>query len=110
VGPLAAPPVGHTPPAPGQLRSHYAPARPLRLAATERRAGEALLGFGRGSRGADLNLSRTGDVIEAAANLFTMLRALDRAPFTAIAVAPVPEEGLGEAINDRLHRAAAPRV
>ena len=92
---------------PGQLESHYAPRAALRLNAKEIRAGEALLGFG-DVAGARLNLSRRGDLKEAAANLFAMLRALDK-PNTAIAVSPIPDTGLGEAINDRLQRAAAPR-
>lgn len=93
---------------PGQMASHYAPGLPVRPDALERRPGEALLGFG-ASPGADLNLSPSGDLAEAAANLFAMLRALDRPGFSAIAVTPVPERGLGVAINDRLRRAAAPR-
>ena len=93
-----------TPNAPGQLASHYAPNVPLRLNATARREGEILLGFGPVS--ADLNLSPTGDLIEAAANLFSCLHALD-AQGTAAAVSPIPEIGLGRAINDRLRRAAA---
>ncbi|HEX7774896.1 MAG TPA: Sua5 family C-terminal domain-containing protein, partial [Parvibaculum sp.] len=93
---------------PGQLSSHYAPRAALRLNAAEARPGEALLGFGPDARGAAMNLSPSGDLTEAAANLFAMLRALDRTS-RAIAVSPVPETGLGEAINDRLRRAAAPR-
>jgi len=93
---------------PGMLESHYAPALPLRMEAEKVRAGEALLGFGP-APDAILNLSETGDLREAAANLFAMLRKLDRPGFTAIAVMPIPEEGLGRAINDRLRRAAAPR-
>lgn len=93
---------------PGMLESHYAPGLPLRMEAKEARPGEALLGFGQ-VPGATLNLSETGDLREAAANLFAMLRALDRPEFTGIAVAPIPAEGLGRAINDRLKRAAAPR-
>ena len=92
--------------APGQLRSHYAPRATLRLEATEPRAGEVMLGFG--SVGGDLNLSASGDLVEAAANLFHALRELD-GKGQPIAVAPVPETGLGIAINDRLRRAAAPR-
>ncbi|MEZ5668762.1 MAG: L-threonylcarbamoyladenylate synthase [Alphaproteobacteria bacterium] len=110
VGPLGAKGGGASPTAPGQLESHYAPARPVRLEATAPAAGEAWLGFGPGCAGADLNLSPSGATTEAAANLFAMLRALDRPPFAAIAVAPVPAHGLGEAINDRLRRAAAPRA
>jgi L-threonylcarbamoyladenylate synthase len=92
---------------PGQLASHYAPRAALRLNAARAGANEKLLGFGPGA--ADMNLSPSGDLNEAAANLFAMLRALD-ARAQAIAVAPIPETGLGEAINDRLRRAAAPRV
>jgi L-threonylcarbamoyladenylate synthase len=101
--------------APGQLASHYAPRTPLRLDADAVEPGEALLAFGdalpHGAAQARrvLNLSQRGDVIEAAANLFSYLRALDAAGASAIAAMPVPREGLGEAINDRLRRAAAPR-
>jgi L-threonylcarbamoyladenylate synthase len=98
-----------TPKSPGMLASHYAPALPLRLNATSVGAGEALLAFGADApTGAaeTLWLSRTGDVDEAAAHLFAMLRTLDRPDFTAIAVMPIPEGGLGRAINDRLKRAA----
>lgn len=105
-GPLAAPGPGPVQ-APGMLSRHYAPDRPVRLEAWEKRAGEALLGFGPGMAGADLNLSPRGDLAEAAANLFAMLRALDRPDVAAIAVAPVPGTGLGLAINDRLRRAAS---
>lgn len=105
-GPLAAPGEGPVQ-APGMLSRHYAPDRPVRLDAREKRAGEALLGFGPGMDDADLNLSAGGDLAEAAANVFAMLRALDRPDVAAIAVAPVPESGLGLAINDRLRRAAA---
>lgn len=94
---------------PGQLASHYAPCSPLRLDAGQAREGELLLGFGPSAE-ASLNLSPAGDLGEAAANLFAMLRALDaRAAGRPIAVMPIPERGLGEAINDRLRRAAAPR-
>ncbi len=93
--------------APGQLASHYAPAAPMRLDATEKLPGERLLGFGAVPR-ADLNLSPAGDLTEAAANLFAMLHRIDDGS-TAIAVSPIPETGLGRAINDRLRRAAAPR-
>jgi L-threonylcarbamoyladenylate synthase len=92
---------------PGQLASHYAPRAVLRLNAHEARAGETLLGFGPGAPKAVRNLSTAGDLREAAANLFAMLHELDGA--SAIAVMPIPNEGLGEAINDRLARAAAPR-
>jgi len=97
---------------PGQLPSHYAPARPLRLDATSVAADEALLAFGPRplpGAGRTLNLSASGDLAEAAANLFAMLRALDLPQFRTIAVMPVPAQGLGEAIRDRLRRAAAPR-
>jgi L-threonylcarbamoyladenylate synthase len=100
------------PRSPGMLPSHYAPTLPLRLAATEARRGEALLAFGRDPPpgfAEILWLSRSGDLAEAAANLFAMLRRLDRPPFTGIAVMPIPEQGFGRAINDRLHRAAARR-
>ena len=94
--------------APGMLESHYAPGLPLRLEARHAKPGEALLGFGPAPE-ATLNLSEAGDLREAAANLFAMLRALDRPGFTGIAVMPIPKAGLGRAINDRLRRAAAPR-
>jgi len=97
-----------TPSAPGQLASHYAPDKALRLNASEGAPGEVFLGFGPGCPG-DHNLSPTGDLIEAAARLFVMLRQLDQGQGQAIAVAPIPEYGLGRAINDRLRRAAAPR-
>lgn len=94
--------------APGQLASHYAPNAPLRMEAQSPAPGEVFLGFGPGD--ADLNLSRSGDLAEAAAHLFGHLRALDiMAAGRRIAVAPIPEHGLGLAINDRLRRAAAPR-
>lgn len=96
------------PDAPGMLASHYAPRAKLRLNANEARAGETLLGFGFAPDAA-LNLSPGGDLVEAAANLFSHLRALDAKGARVIAVMPIPYEGLGEAINDRLERAAAPR-
>jgi L-threonylcarbamoyladenylate synthase len=102
------------PSAPGMLASHYAPRAALRPNATDVRPGEALLGFGTplprnaSSAAAVLNLSPTGDLAEAAARFFSALRDLD-AKAAVIAVAPIPDEGLGEAINDRLRRAAAPR-
>jgi L-threonylcarbamoyladenylate synthase len=98
--------------APGMMASHYAPRARLRLNATAVSAGEALLAFGAPvPEGASTtsNLSPNGDLVEAAANLYSMLRALDKSGAPAIAVMPVPEHGLGEAINDRLGRAAAPR-
>ena len=97
------------PRAPGQLASHYAPRRPVRLNAAAAEPGEALLGFGASAPKDALNLSPAGDLQEAAANLFAMLRQLDDPKYRAIAVMPVPESGLGIAINDRLRRAAAPR-
>jgi L-threonylcarbamoyladenylate synthase len=90
------------------LASHYAPTRPLRLNAAERRAGEWLIGFG--EVGGDSNLSAGGDLAEAAARLFDLLHEADSSVADAIAVAPVPDTGLGRAINDRLARAAAPRA
>lgn len=97
--------------APGQLASHYAPAARVRLEAAEARPGEVWVGFGPGCPGAVLSLSETGDPAEAAARLFSVLRQADAlaGPAGSIAVAPVPEEGLGLAVNDRLRRAAAPR-
>jgi len=92
---------------PGMLASHYAPERPLRLNANCAEPDEALLGFGPGVTNATLNLSESADLTEAAANLFAYLHRLDTAPHRAIAVMPLPEDGLGRAINDRLRRAAA---
>ncbi|HZT52524.1 MAG TPA: Sua5 family C-terminal domain-containing protein, partial [Stellaceae bacterium] len=92
--------------------SHYAPRRPLRLEARTVAGDEALLAFGPdppAGAARTLSLSVTGDLVEAAANLFAALRALDRPEFAVIAVMPIPEHGLGLAINDRLRRAAAPR-
>lgn len=93
---------------PGQLASHYAPRARLRLNAAHAEPGETYLAFGPSP--AEHNLSRKGDLTEAAANLFAMLRALDAQAPGTIAIAPIPERGLGEAINDRLRRAAAPRT
>ncbi|MBV9548286.1 MAG: threonylcarbamoyl-AMP synthase [Alphaproteobacteria bacterium] len=101
-GPLAAPVA--TVQSPGQLQSHYAPQARLRLNAISVQDGEALLGFGP-VEDAWLNLSPIGNLNEAAANLFAMLRDMDE-QVSAIAVSPIPEYGLGEAINDRLRRAA----
>jgi len=103
---------GAKPKSPGQLASHYAPEAKVRLGAIELQKGEALLAFGSDvpeTVGPVINLSPTGDLIEAAANLFAALRALDNTGVDRIAVMPIPEQGLGEAINDRLRRAAAPR-
>lgn len=103
---------GDQPTSPGQLESHYAPKAPLRLEATSVEPGEALLAFGPNpppTDGPAINLSPEGDVREAATRLFTALRELDASGCEGIAVMPIPHEGLGEAINDRLRRAAAPR-
>ncbi len=101
--------------APGMLASHYAPGAAVRVGATDVLPGEALLAFGK-DRARDsekavavLNLSPSGDLREAAANLFSHMQALDRSGAKTIAVEPIPNAGLGEAINDRLSRAAAPR-
>jgi L-threonylcarbamoyladenylate synthase len=96
---------------PGRLALHYAPDAPVRLNAQGPRAGEVFLDFGPNAQGLGegpdvFNLSHVGDVREAAANLFAMLRAADRRRPAGIAVAPIPDDGLGEAINDRLRRAA----
>jgi L-threonylcarbamoyladenylate synthase len=94
------------------LASHYAPRAKLRLNADTPHEGEALLAFGPAPSfaGTMFNLSPRGDLIEAAANLFSHLRALDASGAKSIAVMSVPHDGLGEAINDRLARAAAPRT
>jgi L-threonylcarbamoyladenylate synthase len=96
---------GSTIEAPGQLASHYAPSKPLRLNATEGAPKEFLIGFG--AVQGDVNLSPSGDLVEAAARLFDLLHQADASAKPRIAVAPVPHEGLGVAINDRLRRAAA---
>jgi L-threonylcarbamoyladenylate synthase len=108
--PLLRPETGGPITAPGQLTSHYAPGAPVRLNAASPRPGEVFLGFGpvSGTGPDDLTLSASGDLAEAAANLFDHLHRLDRIG-QPIAVAPVPATGLGLAINDRLTRAAAPR-
>ena len=93
--------------APGQLASHYAPSKPLRLNAPEAAHDEYLIGFG--AIEGDANLSSFGDLVEAAARLFDLLHEADVSPKRHIAVAPVPDTGLGAAINDRLRRAAQPR-
>lgn len=114
--PLARPEAdAERPTAPGQLASHYAPRAVLRLGATDVRPGEALLAFGRRlPPGADaavavFQLSERGDLVEAARNLFAGLRVLDASGAATIAVMPLPDAGLGEALADRLGRAAAPR-
>lgn len=108
-GPLVLPGDPAQPKAPGQLASHYAPEARVRLNATEALPGEVLVGFG--AVAGDLSLSESGDLVEAAARLFHLLREADAraGPGGAIAFAPVPGTGLGRAINDRLRRAAAPR-
>ncbi|KQI71598.1 translation factor Sua5 [Loktanella sp. 5RATIMAR09] len=105
--PLARPADPAKPTAPGQLESHYAPQGKVRLNAPYAEAGEVLLGFGPVE--ADLNLSVAGDLTEAAARLFACLHQLDAMGADRIAVSPIPDHGLGQAINDRLKRAAAPR-
>ena len=91
--------------APGQLASHYAPSKPLRLDAHAAKAGEYLIGFG--DVAGDANLSASRDLVEAAARLFDLLHQADSSLKPKIAVAPIPDHGLGAAINDRLRRAAA---
>lgn len=93
--------------APGQLASHYAPSKPLRLNAKAAEPDEYLIGFA--AVKGEANLSRSGNLVEAAARLFYLLHQADASEKPRIAVAPVPETGLGAAINDRLRRAAAPR-
>jgi L-threonylcarbamoyladenylate synthase len=111
LGPIAAPGSGAAK-SPGLLASHYAPSLSVRLDVMDARPGEALLAYGPDvplGCAAVLWLSRSGDLGEAAASLFAMLRRVDRPPFSGIAVMPIPEHGLGRAINDRLRRAAEPR-
>lgn len=93
--------------APGQMMSHYAPAKPVRLGASQGEPGEWLIGFG--NVAGDATLSASGDLVEAAARLFDALHEADASAASRIAVAPIPETGLGIAINDRLRRAAADR-
>ncbi len=97
------------PHAPGQLVSHYAPRAEIRLNVDTPRDGEAYLGFGPLHAHGPYSLSPSGDLVEAAVNLFRLLHDIDATGVTSIAVAPIPHHGLGEAINDRLMRAAAPR-
>ncbi len=108
-GALFAPEQGRAPVSPGQLRRHYAPGARLRLNAGTVEPGEALIGFGKVPEGITplMNLSARGDLREAAANLFAALHRLDTEGIRRAAVMPVPETGLGRAINDRLRRAAA---
>ena len=112
--PSPRPPAGQTEPdqplAPGQLASHYAPTKPLRLNARTRQPGEWLIGFGTLAPDCDANLSESGDLTEAAARLFDLLHAADTADCEGIAITPIPQDGLGAAINDRLQRAAAPKA
>jgi L-threonylcarbamoyladenylate synthase len=108
---LAAREAGSHVTSPGQLATHYAPVTPLRLDAGKPRRGEAFLAFGPDApsfAGPAINLSRRGDLTEAAANFFAALRTLDEAGEGTIAVMPIPDHGLGEAINDRLKRARIP--
>ncbi len=113
--PVLIPEPSNKPVAPGMLKSHYAPSVAVRLNAKSPKEGEAYLGFSNchSVDPTSLNLSETGDLTEAAANLFSYLRRLDaiagEKSLDTIAVAPIPKDGLGEAINDRLNRAAAPR-
>jgi L-threonylcarbamoyladenylate synthase len=93
--------------APGQLVSHYAPAKPVQLNVQDAAADEFLIGFG--NIVGDVSLSQSGNLVEAASRLFDLLHVADASDRPRIAVAPVPETGLGAAINDRLRRAAAPR-
>lgn len=112
IGPLAEPEAGDAPRSPGRLASHYAPRLPLRLDVRRVEPDEVLLAFGDDvPEGAlvTLNLSPAGDLAEAARSLYTLLREADRSGARRIAVVPIPGEGLGEAIRDRLRRAAAPR-
>jgi L-threonylcarbamoyladenylate synthase len=107
-GPLLAPDASSkaAPASPGMVLRHYAPSAPVRLNGTSAGSGEVMIGFGPGFDGADFNLSAAGDVVEAAAHLFSMLRAADALNPSAIVIATIPETGLGEAIADRLRRAA----
>jgi L-threonylcarbamoyladenylate synthase len=98
---------GSTIEAPGQLASHYAPSKPVRLNARQPHDDEFLIGFGEVE--GDANLSASGRLVEAAGRLFDLLHQADASPRSRIAVAPVPNERLGVAINDRLRRAAADR-
>lgn len=106
--PLQSPPKGAALHSPGQLESHYAPNAPMRLNAESWQSGETFIGFGPAFPSAH-SLSATGNLAEAAANLFRLLHEVDALNPGRIAVAPIPSHGLGEAINDRLRRAAAPR-
>ncbi len=111
LGPLVIATNAEKPTAPGQLASHYAPGAAVRLEVTRPDPGEIWVGFGPDCAGATMTLSATGDLVEAAAALFQTLRAADDLTGAegSIAFAPIPDHGLGRAINDRLRRAAAPR-
>ncbi len=110
VGSLKSPGTDGAITSPGMLQSHYAPNSKVRLNATDKRTGESFIGFGRDQdRLADVNLSESGDLTEATSRLFSALHFLDEVTENGIAVGPIPEVGLGVAINDRLRRAAAPR-
>ncbi len=111
LGPIGQGGNAHKPNSPGQLISHYAPSAPVRLGVRQPVKQEVWIGFGPDCKGAALNLSERGDLVEAAANLFQSLLDADQLAGSAgaIAYAPIPETGLGRAINDRLRRAAAPR-
>ncbi|MCW9033640.1 MAG: L-threonylcarbamoyladenylate synthase [Rhodospirillales bacterium] len=110
IGPLARPSEDPTAPkSPGMLARHYAPNRPVCLNSSNFKEGDGILGFGPKAPKECLNLSPKGDLVEAAANLFAMMRQLDKPKFDRIAVMPIPNHGLGEAINDRLKRAATPQ-
>ncbi|MFY7761867.1 L-threonylcarbamoyladenylate synthase [Aquidulcibacter sp.] len=107
-GPLLSPDASAkaAPASPGMVLRHYAPRAPVRLNASSAEATEVMIAFGPGYEGAEFNLSPSGDLTEAAAQLFAMLRAADALNPTAIVITPIPETGLGEAIADRLARAA----
>jgi L-threonylcarbamoyladenylate synthase len=109
-GPLLAPDASAkaAPASPGMVLRHYAPRAPVRLNGCSASASEVMIGFGPGFDGADFNLSPSGDLVEAAANLFALLRAADALNPSAIVIASIPKAGLGEAIADRLARAAEP--
>jgi L-threonylcarbamoyladenylate synthase len=109
VGPVQRAKAGDAVSAPGMMARHYAPRAKLRLNAAAPEPGETYLGFGPGPGAREITLSETGNVAEAAARLYAMLRDLDATGVEAIAIAPIPETGLGEAINDRLRRAAEGR-
>jgi L-threonylcarbamoyladenylate synthase len=106
IGPIKSFEAGGAIKSPGLLEKHYAPQAKLRINAAYGEAGEAYIGFGPQLKKTPYNLSEAGDLIEAAANLFSLLHEVDRKGFSGIAVAPIPETGLGIAINDRLRRAA----